>query len=304
MELQSVCPCDYRELARRMYLSWQWPKAVNKLGILDIPCPPAPDHLRVWMFKVDNLVHMRLPPNHYLCIQYAWALQFTTSTTTNTTICRPADCLTTFIMAMSPFYQIMEAVWQNHALTPAFMKPYQEFTPHQQATQYFDRLRDIREEAIQFKSAQRKVSFHDSIPRYKWDEGFLNYGKGRGHGVLSQNTETTAASVNSTLETTTGQFADVNEEISELAPATITMLTLEDAEPLKGAAVPDPGTYEPAGNKFTRSHSPKTDGDNGDKPPSSSQETPDCSLDPPMRSVHNTILMHINFTHFGLLSSI
>ena len=23
-ELQSVCPCDYRELARRMYLSWQW----------------------------------------------------------------------------------------------------------------------------------------------------------------------------------------------------------------------------------------------------------------------------------------
>ena len=54
-ELQSVCPCDYRELARRMYLSWQWPKAVNKLGILDIPCPPAPDHLRVWMFKVDDL---------------------------------------------------------------------------------------------------------------------------------------------------------------------------------------------------------------------------------------------------------
>ena len=37
-ELQSVCPCDYRELARRMYLSWQWPKAVNKLGILNIPC--------------------------------------------------------------------------------------------------------------------------------------------------------------------------------------------------------------------------------------------------------------------------
>ena len=38
-----------------MYLSWQWPKAVNKLGILDVPFPPAPDHLRVWMFKVDDL---------------------------------------------------------------------------------------------------------------------------------------------------------------------------------------------------------------------------------------------------------
>ena len=105
-------------------------------------------------------------------------LQFTTSTTTNATMCRPADCLTAFITAMSPLNKITEAMWQNHALTPPFMKPYQEFTPHQQAAQYFDRLRDVREEAIQFKSAQRKVSFHDSIPRYKWDEGFLNYGKG------------------------------------------------------------------------------------------------------------------------------
>ena len=66
----------------------------------------------------------------------------------------------------------------------------------------------------------------------------------------------------------------MNEEISELATAAITMLALEDAELLKGAAAPDPGTYEPAGNKFTRSHRPKTDEDDSDKPPSSSQETP------------------------------
>ena len=55
------------------------------------------------------------------------------------------------------------------------------------------------------------------------------------------------------------------------------MPALEDAELLKGAAAPDPSTYGPAGNKFTRSHSPKTDEDDSDKPPSSSQETPDCS---------------------------
>ena len=151
MELQSVCPCDYRELARRMYLSWQWLKAVNKLGILNIPCPPAPDHLRVWMFKVDDLAHMRLLPNHYLCIQYAWALQFTAATTTSAAMCRPMDCLTAFITSMSLFYTIMENMWQNHALTPPFQKPYHEFTPHQQAMQYFDRLRDIREEAIHFR---------------------------------------------------------------------------------------------------------------------------------------------------------
>ena len=116
------------------------------------------------------------------------------------------------------------------------MKPYQEFTPHQQATQYFDRLRDVREEAIQFESAQGKVSSHDSIPRYKLDEGFLNYGKGQGHGVLSQKTEATVALVNSAPETTTGQFPDVNEEISELAPAAVTMLALEDAELLGGCS--------------------------------------------------------------------
>ena len=55
------------------------------------------------------------------------------------------------------------------------------------------------------------------------------------------------------------------------------MLALEDAELLEGAAAPDPGTYEPAGNKFTRLHSPRTDEDDSDEPPSSSQETPDCS---------------------------
>ena len=124
-ELQSVCPCNYREFARRMYLSWQWPKAVNKLGILNIPCPPAPDHLRVWMFKVDDLMHLRLSPSHFLCIQYAWALQFTAATTTNTAMCKPADCLTAFITSMSLFYTITENMWQNHAFTPPFQKPYQ-----------------------------------------------------------------------------------------------------------------------------------------------------------------------------------
>ena len=170
-------------------------------------------------------------------------------------------------------------MWQNHALTPPFMKPYQ-FTPHQQATWYFDRLRDGREEATQFESAQRKVSFYDSIPRYKqykWDEGFLNYGKGQGCGVLSEKSEATDAPVVSASETTIGQFADVNEEISESAPATVTMPALEDAESLEGAAATDPGTYEPAGNKFAGSHNPRMDEDDSEEPPSSSQETPDCS---------------------------
>ena len=99
------------ELARQMYLSWQWPKAVNKLGILNIPCPPAPDHLRIWMFKVDDLSHLKLMPNHYLCVQYTRPLQFVAATTTNVVMCWPGESLTVFIMSMSPFYTITEDMW-------------------------------------------------------------------------------------------------------------------------------------------------------------------------------------------------
>ena len=39
-------------------------------------------------------------------------------------------------------------------------------------------------------------------------------------------------------------------------PSLKSMPLLADTEPLEGAVAPDPGTYEPAGNKFTRLHSP------------------------------------------------
>ena len=55
------------------------------------------------------------------------------------------------------------------------------------------------------------------------------------------------------------------------------MPPLEDAGPPEGAVTPDPGTYEPGGNKFTRSHSPRTEEDNSDDPHASSQGTSDCS---------------------------
>ena len=270
-ELQSICPIDYRELARGMYLSWQWPKAVDKFGILNIPCPPAPDHLTVWMFKVDDLSHLKLMPNHYLCVQYAQALQFVAATTTNAVMCQPAESLTAFIMSMSPFYTITENMWQNHALTPPFYKPYHEFDPQKQAMQYFDSLRDVREEALCFEEAQRKVSFHDSIPRYKREEGFLYYGRGQGSCIISQGDK--ASTVGATSDAITGQFADT------IAPAAATTLslesmpTLEDAGPLIGAIAPDTGTYKPTGNNFTRSHTPGTEDDESDDPPASSQGT-------------------------------
>ena len=76
-----------------------------------IPCPPVPDHLKVWMFKVDDLSHWNLMPNHYLCIQYARALQFAAATTTSAVMCWPAESLTAFITSMSPFYTITEDMW-------------------------------------------------------------------------------------------------------------------------------------------------------------------------------------------------
>ena len=127
---------------------------------------------------------------------------------------------------MSLYYTITEDMWWNHALTLPFQKPYQGFTPHQQAMQYFDGLRDIRKPSA---------------------------------------------------------FADVHQEISEMAPAAITppsvndMPLIEDAEPPEGGVTPDPDTYEPTGNKFTRLHSPGTEEDDSDDPHASCQGTPDCS---------------------------
>ena len=100
--------------------------------------------------------------------------------------------------------------------------------------------------------------------------------------ALSEEDRTTTVSVGSAPEATTGQFTDANQEISETAPAAITtppfkdMPPLEDAGPPEGAVAPDPGTYEPAGNKFTRLHSPRTEEDNSNDPHASSQGTPDC----------------------------
>ena len=170
-------------------------------------------------------------------------------------------------------------MWQNHVPTPPFMKPYMEFTPHHQATQYFDGLWDIREEAIWFELTQKKVNFHDSIPRYKKDEKFINYSQGHGHGSLSHVTKETATPAISASEPVTNQFVDVNEETLESAMTAVTMPALEDVEPLEGTAAPDTNTYEPAGNKFTRSHSPKTEDDDSEvEPLPSSLETPNSSL--------------------------
>ena len=70
----------------------------------------------------------------------------------------------------------------------------------------------------------------------------------------------------------------MTEETSESATTAVTMPPLEDAEPLEGAAAPDTGTYKPAGNKFTRSHSPKTKDDDSEvKPPPISLETTNSS---------------------------
>ena len=87
-----------------------------------------------------------------------------------------------------------------------------------------------------------------------------------------QEDKTTTVSVGIIPEATTDQFTDAHQEISEAAPAAITMPSLKgmpplaDVEPLEGAVAPDPGTYEPADNKFTRSHSPRTEEDNSDDP--------------------------------------
>ena len=63
------------------------------------------------------------------------------------------------------------------------------------------------------------------------------------------------------------------------------MPTLEDAEPLVGATAPDTDIIESTGNKFTRSHSPRTEDDESDDSPAGSQRTTvEC---PPNNKEHN-----------------
>ena len=63
------------------------------------------------------------------------------------------------------------------------------------------------------------------------------------------------------------------------------MPTLEDAEPLVGATAPDTDIIESTGNKFTRSHSPRTEDDESDDSPAGSQRTTiEC---PPNNEEHN-----------------
>ena len=137
--------------------------------------------------------------------------------------------------------------------------------------QYFNGLRDVREEALCFKEAQRKVSFHNSILRYKREEGFLSYGRDWGSGIISQGDK--GSTVGATSDATTRQFADTITPVTCTTLSPEGMPTLEDAEPLIGAVAADTGTYKPTGNKFTRSHSPGTEDNESDDPPASSQGT-------------------------------
>ena len=58
------------------------------------------------------------------------------------------------------------------------------------------------------------------------------------------------------------------------------MPTLEDAEPLVGATAPDTDIIESTGNKFTRSHSPRTeDNKSNDSPAGSQRTTIECPPD-------------------------
>ena len=163
---------------------------------------------------------------------------------------RLAGCLEAFITAMSQYYKITKVMWQSHIPTSPFMKPHMEITPCHQATQYFNGLLDMREEAIWMENARRGEYTHDAIPRYK-DEKFMNFGRGHGSKTTPQAVGSTTTTTVTTPEAVGGQFTDVEMTPTEGAAAAATsMPPLKDAEPLEGAVAPSPGIYNPAGNKY------------------------------------------------------
>ena len=160
--------------------------------------------------------------NHYLCIQYAWALQFTVGATTNAAMCKPTACLEAFIAAMRLFYEITWDMWHPHFPTAPFAKPHMELSPCHHATQYFDGLLDAQEEAIQFENARRGMSVHDPIPSYKKDEKFLhdwNCGHGCGLTLPPKTVGLPTKPAAPASEAVGGQFADAEMRPIEGATA-------------------------------------------------------------------------------------
>ena len=70
-----------------------------------------------------------------------------------------------------------------------------------------------------------------------------------------------------------GQFADAPAPAALITHSLEGMPALEDAEPLVGATAPDTDIIESTGNKFTRSHSPRTEDDESDDSPAGSERT-------------------------------
>ena len=103
----------------------------------------------------------------------------------------------------------------------------------------------------------------------------MNFGHGHGNKAPSQVMETITTTAVSTPGAVGGQFTDVEMTPTEgAATASTSMPPLKDAEPLEGAVAPNSDVYNPAGNKYTQSHSPKTkDEDSKIEPNPSSQGT-------------------------------
>ena len=80
---------------------------------------------------------------------------------------------------------------------------------------------------------------------------------------------------------TTRQFADATNPAASTTHPLEGMPALEDSEPLIGTVAPDTGTYEPTGNKFTRSHSPGCQGTAAGSPPDNKEQDDEDHLPTP-----------------------
>ena len=97
----------------------------------------------------------------------------------------------------------------------------------------------------------------------------------QGHGWKTPSQAIGITTITATPETVGDQFVDTEMTSNQsAATATMTIPPLEDAEPLEGAVAPSSDAYNPACNKHTQSHSPKTEDDDSEvKSNPSSQDT-------------------------------
>ena len=96
-------------------VTWLTPLSVSIYARVTIPYPPAPDHIKPWVFPIEEWwTKMKLSPEHLTCIQYAKVLQYTAKLSKGTNLIESANCVSAFTLILHEYYEITYKMIAKH----------------------------------------------------------------------------------------------------------------------------------------------------------------------------------------------